>query len=216
MLPTAAVPVLLLIGLVPGYFYLLWTRGVRDSSANASPLTSLLEVLGIGIATTGVVIAAASYFRSTEVANLASRIGRGIWDPQLVRDLSASTSLVIAGSVVLAGLLAFGTRLVRPKQYYPRIWQEVLAERKREHTFVRVDLTDGTSFAGALHGSDFSLDEGNRDIVLRSPITRIDATGTPEKSLLQRVVISEVRIELLSVSYAKRPSPTRRWPRLRL
>lgn len=218
MPPTAAVSVLLLLGLVPGYFYLRWTRGLRDVTTSSSALESLLEILGVGIATTGVVVAAGCYWRSTEVAHIAERLRKGEWEAALVQDLAASIALLMGLSVVLAGVMALVSKAVRPARYFRRSWQEVFAERKGEYTYVRADMMDGTTIAGALHGSDFDLEDGDRDIVLRRPISRSEAGGAPgtfHDTDLDRVIVSETQLKLLSVSFAPRSPRKSLWLRLR-
>jgi len=94
---------------------------------------------------------------------------------------------------------------MRPQRYYPRIWQEVFAERTKEHTWVRVEMKSGRIFVGALHGSDFAVADGERDIVLRAPIREIIPSGVPKVVQVDRLVISEADISQMSVVYQPRP-----------
>lgn len=210
MIPGALVSALFVVGVVPGYLYLSWTRGIRESRSPDSPLESLLEVVGVGLATTGTTVLVGAWLRSDDLSSLARRLESPDWTGPLIRDLAGTTLAVFLVSVGLAAAGAIVARAMKPRRYYPRIWQEVFAERKREYTWVRVDLASGTSFAGALHGSDFAVDEGERDIVLRRPIQKISTDGRLEAVGVDRLVISEADIALIHVEYQPGKPPRRR------
>jgi hypothetical protein len=201
VIPGALVSALFVVGILPGYLYLSWTRGLRESRSPDSPLESLLEVVGVGLATTGMTILVGAWLRADELSGLARRLEDPHWTGPLIRDLARTTLVVLVVSVGLAAVGALGIRAMRPKRYYPRIWQEVFAERKGEFTWVRIDLVSGKSFAGALHGSDFAVADGERDVVLRSPIREIVSPGQSETVEADRLVISESDIALIRVHY---------------
>jgi hypothetical protein len=201
VIPGALVSALFLVGIVPGYLYLTWTRGVRESRSSDSPLESLLEVVGVGLATTGTTVLVGSWLAADALSGLAQRLDSQRWTAPLIRDLAGTTLAVLLVSVGLAAVGAIATRKTRPNRYYPRIWQEVFAERRQEYTWVRVELTSGPIFVGALHGSDFAVTDGGRDMVLRSPIREISASGKSKNVQADRLVISEADISLIRVVY---------------
>lgn len=220
MIPGTVSAVALLTALVPGYLFLQLTRGRREAR-KSDPIESLVELVAVGLGTTGTAFLAACLVRSESIGHIATRLQSDSttkWDSQLIHDVAGTTALVFGGAIAIALIAALAMKVAFPEQYYPSVWKEVFAERRNEYTWVRLELHDGRAVVGPLHGSDFQVGEGPRDIVLRSPITEIDEKGVDRRlDGVHRWVIPESQIGGVKVTYEPKPTKTKRkfWPKRR-
>jgi hypothetical protein len=215
MIPGTFSAVALLTALVPGYLFLQLTRGRREAR-ESDPVESLVELVAVGLGTTGLSFLAGCVFRSESLAHIAARLqskSTTKWNAQLIQDIAGTIVFVLGGAVLIALFAALVMKVTIPNQYYPSAWKEVFAERRHEFTWIRLELNDGRAVVGPLHGSDFQVADGERDVVLRSPITEIDEGGTATQlDGIHRLVVPEGRIASIKVAFQPRPPQSkRRW-----
>lgn len=215
MLPGSFVAALLLVALVPGYLFLSRTRGYREATESDTPLESLLGIVTVGVATTGTTTIGFVLVFADRIACAARELNNDSWDGSLLRDVALAVGLILGVACLLAWGAAGCVRRLVPKRYHPRALKEVLAERRHEFTWVRLELRDKSVLLGALHGSDFAVDSGSRDIVLRSPLKRNTGDGFDEVEA-SRIVVPEDEVRVMMVTYSPRPAgdnPPRWWRR---
>jgi len=206
-LPPAGLSALLvLLAFVPGWLYLTWTERLQPT-ARRTGLHELLEVVAIGVATTGPAVLAVVLVPhrwvpfTLDLERWAENGG-----PYLQDHLRAA-ALTVVLVMVLALLLAraiywFGPRRAAPgDEFHLRgnVWTRALGARpKGQLPWVGLQLVDGTLVEGVLHS--MSLHEGDdRDIALTQPI-RVTPHGEPTRpASLDRVVFPAREIRYITV-----------------
>lgn len=210
MLPGTLVAAALAVALVPGYVFLLLIRGLREAQ-NSTSVEQVIELVTVGVATTGLSTVLALLWWNVPIAKLIKRLHGDGLDAQLLRDLSESTLLIFGAATGIAVILGLIARVARPPSFVASAWKEVFAERRNEYTWLRLELNDGRAIVGPLHVSDFTIDSGDRerDMVLRDPIHEISRTGTPTALTgIHRLVVPEGQIQSIKVVYQPRPPTT--------
>lgn len=169
MVPTTSFAALLLIALIPGYAYLRLTEDARRPRAH-SALSEFLEVLTVGIGTTGIAAVVVVLLWSDPVAETLE--GSPLSSSEDLRRaalLSAGLALLALG---IACAAAWVTRFPGKGSYSPNVWRSTLGLRgKGLVPYVVLDLKDdpGSRIEGVLHAYTTLEDNDHRDIALRSP-----------------------------------------------
>lgn len=204
---------LLVVALVPGFAYLRLTERARRPRSH-SALSELLEVIAVGVATTGV---SALVLIGCRPSLLVAALGTA--DPQSeqgLRDIASLVAVLGGLALLIAWLLALVTRSLVKDTYALSVWGATLGLRAKDrHPFVRVEFKDPNAdrIAGVLH-SYTVLDTGQpRDIAILSPeITRAGQTWAPGPT---HVVISAEQISKIWFELAPDPPGAEGKPRKR-
>lgn len=203
MLPSTSFAVLLLVALIPGYAYLRLTEDARRPRKD-SALEEFLEVLTVGLLTTGVAAVLFVLVWPEEVADTLR--GASLDSPETLR----RTFLIFAAMAGLAlGLACLGAWLTRRRgggKYAPNVWSSTLGMRRDGHIpYVVLVLKDNDRprIQGVLH-SYTTLDGDNpRDIALMSP--KLSRNGSTWNAAADYVVISAEEIREVWMTLAPDP-----------
>lgn len=210
MLPGGVGVGLLLLALVPGWLYLRLRERLRPPSG-ATGLTELLEVLAVGLATTGAGAAMLAFVPHRWLPFLLdvdawARLGND-YLPQHIRSVVASVVAVFLVAVVIAYLLYLVQRLQLPAEFRPQgsVWVHALGARPNGRVpWVGLQLNDGRLVEGLLHS--YSLTDGGmeeRDVALQRPIRVSVRAGEEAQHLnLDRLIVSGREITYIAVVHA--------------
>ncbi|MER7251807.1 DUF6338 family protein [Kribbella sp. NPDC000426] len=185
MLPTALPALLIAVALVPGWLNRRLLSRFRPPTSGAGALSELIEIVAIGLATTGVSLLAVA------LVPLPFTLDVGEWatcgSDYLAKHARAAIGTV-ALSLVLATALSVGLHFVQRRRSRPEfrpegnVWVHALGTRSRGTLpWVGLKLTDGRLVEGRLHS--YSLDDlgDQRDVALAKPIRITDAVGKPPR-----------------------------------
>jgi hypothetical protein len=207
MLPGGTIAAAFILALIPGWLFLRFTDRSRQPRAQSS-LQELLEVVAVGLATSGAALLFWGWARPDAIFSLmrqpdsANELQVSLW--------SATTVLAMAPGLSL--LAAWLARRLRPESYSLGVWWEVLTKEHipAGHTaHIAIDLGDGLAVDGVLHAYTWSDDAAHRDISLEAPIRFTRASGEIATSF-DRVVIPGDEIKHLSLQYV--PQAPERYP----
>ncbi len=208
MAPPATVAALLIaLALVPGWLYLRLIERLQPRSGT-SGLHQLLEVLAVGVATTGVsviVVVLVPHRWMPFTLDVSAWVSKG--DSYLrdhVRSATWSLALVFALAVLLACVLYWLRARKKPAEFRSQgnVWVHSLGDRPTDKVpYVGLQLKDGRLVEGPLHSYTFDAEPGKRDVALSGPI-RVTAAGggvaQPNPSL-DRLIVPESQIEYITV-----------------
>jgi hypothetical protein len=201
---------LLLLALVPGWLYLRLRERLRPQSGSTG-LGELIEILAVGLATTGV----AAFILLVVLPHgwLPFLLDVEAWakggETYLLNNvrLAAATALVILAA---ACAIAYGVyslkRLRTPSEFRPQgsVWVHALGARpKGTVPWVGLKLDDGRLVEGLLHS--YSLTEGApemRDIALQPPMRVTDPGQLARPLSLNRLIVSGKQIAEIAVVHA--------------
>lgn len=212
MLPGTVLAGTLLLSLVPGWLFLRLTERVRRPR-NTSDLHELVELVAVGVGTTGLAGLAAAVFRAEGIHELT-------WPPTGpadIRELGLSFGAVLAASLALA---VAGALLVRWRSPTPTaslvtsVWWDVLradAVPSGHVPYVSLRLRDGHgSVEGVLDAFTWQVGvEMRRDISLRPPI-RFPAGVSDDGKVLyrkpgyDRLVVDGDMVQEIALRYVPR------------
>jgi hypothetical protein len=214
MLPTGIGALLLLLVFVPGWAYLSWVERVRPA-VDRSGLSELLEVVAMGVATTGpavllLVLVPNEWLPFT--LDLERWAGGKDHPRDDFRGAALSVALIFGFAMCIAyGLYRLQTR-GRSKEFHPEagVGAQAIGQRPRGKVpWVGVQLTDGRLVEGLLHS--FSLDDAGdeRDIALSRPIrvTGSGQTAPTELPEVDRFVVPAREIKHVAVVEAPEAGP---------
>jgi hypothetical protein len=160
-------------------------------------LSELIEIVAIGLATTGVsllVVAMVPLHFTIDVADWAT--GGTDYLAKHARAAIGTVALTLLLAVALAiGLHHLQIRRTRP-EFHPEgsVWVHALGTlSKGSVPWVSLKLTDGRLLEGLLHS--YSLDDlgEQRDVALQAPIRIIDTPGGEPRSIAAHRVIMPFR-----------------------
>ncbi len=207
MLPGDIGTVLLLLALIPGWFYLRLQERLRPPTGTTG-LAQLLEVAAVGLATTGtstLVLALVPHRFTPFVVDV------DVWSREGSRYLAQHPRLAlssVAVVLVLAVGIAYGIyciqRLRLPAEFRPQgnVWAHALGARpKGKVPWVGLQLSDGRLVEGLLHAYSLDGPTEERDVALARPIRITERPGEVPKDLghLDRVIVPDRSIIHLSV-----------------
>lgn len=208
-LPASLAVLCVLFALVPGWLYLQKIERTRPPSSD-SGLRELLQVLAVGLGTTGVAIVVAVLVPNDWVPfllDLDKLEGEGLTYAQTnLRKaiLTAGTLLLVA--CVAAQLLYFVRSRKTPPTFRPSgdVWVYALGDfPKGVVPHIGVIVTDGTLYEGVLHSYTLNPEASEvRDIALKDRIRMTGPQTTTAQSFdVDRLIISASQIRLISVTY---------------
>ena len=183
MPPVGLGALLVLLAFVPGWVYLTWTERLQPT-ARRTDLHELLEIVAIGVATTGpailaVVLVPHGWIPFTLDVERWAEEGSPYLQDHL-RSGALTLFLVLLLALLFArGIYWFGPRRAAPNaEFHLRgnVWTKALGARpKGQLPWVGLQMLDGTLVEGVLHS--MSLHEGeDRDIAVSQPI-RVTPAG---------------------------------------
>lgn len=214
MLPTTSIAVLLLVALIPGYAYLRLSedaRRPRDHSA----LDEFLEVLAVGMGTTGLAGVFLMLFWSDEVAETLANAS--LDSPDALRRAVMLGGVTAALALGIACLASWATRLPGAGSYSPNVWRATLGLREKTHLpWVVLELKGekGRRLEGVLHAYTTLDGDHPRDVALLSP--RISEGGRTWDANADFVVVSAEEIALIWLRHQFDPGQPVDRRRLRL
>lgn len=205
-MPASLLGLVIVSALVPGYLCLLITTPVRRPS-RASALYELLEVITIGIATTGIICLGFAVVGPSSTSSFLSAVktvSSGQSSAKQVRLVGTDVAVVLASSIALAAGAGRGWRWFRrsSKQYAPSVHQQVLSPKDGKHNpYVVVTLRDGGEVSGYLQAYNMSDTADDRVIAVqgspgnpvgyRSPVTH-EQIAVPGDDVLLMVYGSDI------------------------
>ena len=210
MIPSSAWAAIAILAMVPGWIYLR-LRERHAAPSGSSGLSQLLDVVGVGLATTGTAACAAILVPHKWTPFLAdwelwARQG-GAYPREHVRSVVASSLLIFTMATIVAIALDLILRRGRPAEFKASgVWISSLGKRPRGHVpFVGVELDDGRIYEGVLHS--YTLEqEDNRDIALQAPIRLTLKAGDPWVEVaLARIIIPSRTIRTIGVLHVPVP-----------
>lgn len=207
MLPGGIGVALLVLALVPGWLYLRLDQRLRPSSG-ATGLVELLEVLAVGLATTGTagfifVILPPRWAPFLLDLDTWARLGND-YLRENVRPAAASAFALLLVAVGVAYVLYLVQRLRSPAEFRAQgsVWVHALGARPQGRLpWVGLRLSDGKLIEGLLHS--YSLAEGSagdRDIALQRPIRITESDGGhPHDASIDRLIVPAREIAHIAV-----------------
>jgi len=204
MIPGNNLAVLLMLALVPGWVYLR-LRQRHTAVIQAPGLAQLLEVLAVGLATTGTavllfVLVPHTWLPFTVDVDAWADQGSG-YARANPRVLLATGANVLLVACVSSWLLDRALRRQRSELYLgPGVWVYALRQRpKGTLPYLGVMLRDRTLAEGLLHSCSLEASEV-RDVALSAPI-RITEPGrnAPRPVQVERLVLPERDISYITV-----------------
>jgi uncharacterized membrane protein YidH (DUF202 family) len=206
MLPSGSLALLLLLALVPGWVFLR-LRQRHSAQPQMAGLAQLLEVLAVGLATTGtavvaLVIAPHRWLPFFADVDKWAQQG-GDYASTQPRNVMTSVVAVLVLACVLAALADQVFRRQRSELYLgPGVWVYALRERPPGTLpYLAIALQDGSLVEGLMHSCSLEASEV-RDVALGAPI-RItpSASLSPSPVEVERVVIPEREIRHITVQH---------------
>lgn len=218
MIPGGAVAAAFLLSLIPGALFLRRTESVRQPR-NLSALQEVLELLGVGLLTTGVVIGVALLVDPGLLLNRE-------FPTQRAREVRVDVALAVALLLGSLALAEFTARMVRRKHPAPEselnigTWWSVMRPElvpDGHLPYVAVQRSDGVTVQGVLHNYTLSPDVTHRDVALKKPIKFVEPHPEGGKSITKSVpydfvVIPGTEIRHLALVYQPRSGPGKAAP----
>lgn len=171
MLPGGLVAGSLLLSLIPGWWFLRRTESCRRPR-HLSSLQEVLELVGVGVLTTGLALCAGLLIRPELVLD-HSFPARTASDIRMDVVLLLGTGLA---AVLLAEIAAAIVRRVSPaddSEMDIGPWWSVMRRDKipkGKLSYAALSIAEGVTVEGVLHSYTWSPDSSHRDIALRAPI----------------------------------------------
>lgn len=205
MLPGSGLALVALLALVPGWVFLR-LRQRHTPMHQATGLGQLLEVLGVGLATTGtaaLILVVVPHRWLPFLADIdAWALAGGGYAATHPRNVLASA---VALLLLACGIAASADRVTRRERTEirlgPGVWVHALRERPDgTEPYVALALNDGTLVEGLLHS--FTLEPCEfRDVALRAPI-RVTPTGAACGPVaVARLIVPEREIRYITVQH---------------
>jgi hypothetical protein len=179
-MPTSALGLLVVLALVPGYFYLRLTKDVHRPQEQSSTVADVLEVATAGIVTTGGAVLLAALALPGRVAHALHVLQEPT--QQLsgrdVRYVGIASLCLVVCAVGFAYLASRSARRVLGSRYSASVMRAALGKPEQGHRqAVGVWLADGSTVDGFLHAYSLADDPDTRSVALSSPLRRQTADG---------------------------------------
>ena len=219
--PATFTALLLVLALVPGWFHLHLIERVRPAS-RATGLNQLLEVVAVGVATTGVSVAATvlvphrvvpfaldiNAWATTGNAYLRWHLQAAVWS------LVLTFALALAMAYLLYRVRARGS--LEEFKANDSVWMHAIGQRPVGTVpWITLGLSDDSVVEGSLLAYTTDEDAEKRDIALKRPIwiTPPNQSAAIELANLDRVVVPESQIKHITVIHtpAKPQQCRTRW-----
>jgi hypothetical protein len=206
VLPDSFGVLVIALALVPGWLYLRLCERVRPPSS-ATGLTQLLEVVAVGLLTTGISVFLLSLIPHRWLPWLIDvETWAAVGNDHLRHNIHSS---VISVAVVLglASLAAFGLYLLQSSgssdRFHPEssVWGQALGVRPEGTApWVGLQLRDGPLVEGILHSLSLGQEnQDERDIALTRPIRVTDDGDLARWVQIDRLIVPAREILYISV-----------------
>lgn len=204
---------LVLLGLVPGWVF--WSqRARRTPRGSRSPLSEVLELVAVGVLTTGVALVAWVLCDGLHWSWLLSATGwaDGGWSylsRHVVQAVTTAAIVMVLSSVAALLLSKLGPKVEGSNDPDGIVWWNVFHDHADGlKPYVGVMMEDGLLIEGRL--SRFTTDNAagtGRDLALASPIKITPQGKTVSiKQVTERVIIPERLIRYINVLYLPDPN----------
>lgn len=221
MLPSSYLAAALLLALVPGWTYLR-LRARRDPSLPRTGLDQTLEVVAVGLMTTGLAAAlwALLPVSRTHLLDVTSLAGEGGGDyvRAHVRRGVATLLVVLVVAELFAYALFHALHRNRGRQFRREtVWAGALGHRPQGRPWTGVEMRDGRLIEGWLLAYPTGDEHEHRDLALQStPNAPIRVTRPGEQALglaVERVILPEADIANITMTVVRdgagQPGPLR-------
>lgn len=213
MLPGGLVAAAFLLSLIPGWWFLHRTESIRRPR-ELSPLKEVLELVAVGVLTTGTVAVVG-------LAVWPGLISKHDWRPVDEGDVRLALLITVvwmAVAVLLAEVAAHASRFLNPTpgaEINNGVWWSILRPEKvpaGHLSYVALTLEDGSMVEGILDTYTWTADVAHRDIALREPIkfTQLRAgpageivASAPQKAPYDRLIVPASQIRHVALKYAQ-------------
>jgi hypothetical protein len=214
VLPDSLGVLVIALALVPGWLYLRLRKRVQPPSS-ATGLSQLLEVVAVGLLTTGISVFVLSLIPHRWLPWLIDLETWAAVGNDHLRHNVRNSMISVAVVLGLASLVAFALHLLQRSgsdRFDPEssVWGQALGRRPEGTApWVGLQLRDGPFVEGVLHSLSFGHeDQDERDIALTCPI-RVTDDGGPARSVeIDRVIVPGREILYISVIHAPEADTT--------
>jgi hypothetical protein len=208
--PVSAAALVIAIGLVPGYLFLWLTAHVRKPGTGTT-VSELLEVLLVGVATTGITAAAFVIARPSLLRENAETFHHlEVASDGEIRSAIGTVVAILAISLGVAWLLAQCARWVvsrRHSRYVPNVFDGTFNTKPTGHyPHVQITMLDGSTVGGPLLSFSNSDSDEERMISLKRPIRRWPP-GQTESKLLPHDQFIAMGSQMKFISISHKPIP---------
>jgi hypothetical protein len=202
--------VLLLLALIPGWLYLRLQERLRPPSGTTG-LGELLEVVAVGLATTGVSAVALALWPYRFAPILLDVDAWSAGGDAYLRDHVRPALGSLVAVLLLAVGIAYGLYWLQqrrlPTEFRPQgnVWVHALGARpKGTVPWVGLQLDDGRLVEGVLHSYTLDGSTDERDVALSRPIRVTTQPGDAPQALghLDRLIVPDRSIVHISVVHA--------------
>jgi len=203
VLPASAVAAILVISLIPGWLFLRLSEKARRPR-HQSDLQEVLELVAMGVLTTGLAVALVAALRPAGLLSLDIPPA----DARGLRELAASvvgTVLLALGLAAVFGVIVAKTSPAPTASLVTSVWWDVLGAENvpaGRAPFVMVTLTDGRTVEGILSTYTWQSESSHyRDIALRAPIRYPAGENLSLKTSYDFLIIAGTDIEQIALRY---------------
>jgi hypothetical protein len=215
VLPDSLGVLVIALALVPGWLYLRLHERRRPPSS-ATGLSQLLEVVAVGLLTTGISVFVLSLIPHRWLPWLIDLETWGAVGNDHLRHNVGNSVISVAVVLGLASLAAVALYLLQRSGSSDRfdpessVWGQALGRRpERTAPWVGLQLRDGPFVEGVLHSLSFGHeDQDERDIALGRPIRVTDDGGPARDVEIDRVIVPGREILYISVIHAPEADTT--------
>lgn len=198
MLPSAGLTAAFLLALVPGWVYLR-LRSVRSAVLPRSGLDEILEVVTVGVATTGMATAlwALVPVRVSHLADVSLLVADkdSYRLHHVQREVTTALAVFVIACVFAWILFAVAHRGQGGHHYRETVWAGALGHRGEKYRWVGVTLRDGRVIEGELYAFPTGDEHEHREIALQAPIRITAPNAQPQVTPLTRVILNEADID---------------------
>lgn len=214
MLPGGVAAAAFLFSLIPGWWFLRRTESSRRPR-DLSALQEVLELVGVGLLTTGLTVVLGLLIRPQLVL-------RHKWPANTAGEIRLDVALVL-GTIFIATLLAeVAARVTRRLDPAPDsevnigVWWAILRPEKvpvGQLAYVALSLKDGDTVEGVLDTYTWAPDVAHRDIALKGTIKFTQPvagrlwrrpSSVTKTTPYDRLVVPEAQIKHVALKYINR------------
>ena len=211
MVPGGGLALVALLALVPGWVFLR-LRQRHTPLPQTAGLAQLLEVLAVGLATTGtaavlLVVVPHRWLPFLADVDEWARLGGGYASTNPRNVLASAAAILGLACVFATAADRVSRRQLSELSLGPGVWVHALRERPRgKIPYLALQLNDGTLVEGPLHSCSLEASEV-RDIALRAPIRITRPGAAAGLAGVERVVIPEREIRWITVQHVPGAGP---------
>jgi len=214
VLPSSYLAAAFLLALVPGWTYLR-LRARRDPALPRTGLDQMLEVVAVGLMTTGMAVALwallpASWTHLADVTKLAGTHGDAYAQGHVRRDVSTLLVVFVLAEALAYSLFALLHRGRRQEFARETVWAGALGTRPTGQPWITVEMRDGRLIEGWLYAYPTGDEHEHRDLALQgtpSAPLRVTKPGQPpQHHPADRLILAEA--DIANIAMKVFPLPT--------